>query len=1064
MMVRTVQVQSLLLVLPGLLAAQGVTSAAVEGRVLAERGVPVADATVALTDVATGARWVGLTRAGGGYLLENVGVGGPYRMRVVALGYAPEERTGVMLALGQRFVADFVLRPEPLALPGIDVTADADASFDPGQSGVVSLIRRRQIDELPNPGRSFLALTTLSPLVAVSQSAGSSPTGGITIGGQNRLYNALQIDGGLHHDLYEGRLPGRETLPRPIALDALEEIQVHAAPFDVRHGSFAGGLVNAVTRSGTNDFHGSAFAFLSDAALVGGGGATARAVDDFTTWQLGGTLGGPIVRDRAHFFLSVDAHHEVVPDAGPLLSDLTPPDDVAQVGVSQASALRFQEILDSLGLHAGSIGPVPGNVRARDLFGKVTLQLGANSRLELSHHYARGDRWGFLLRTKPFYFLSTTSDHAPSTVQASRLIWTALFGRRWSNELIVSRLRLDDTCGPTASYPEIRARFVDGAGTLVAGAGPSCPRESPYSVVQDALELTENLTAAFGEHVVTLGIRGKALRFRDAWLEAASGHWVFRGLTNFAAGNAMRYRRGLPGPSWGERLDFRAGQAGVYAQDRWRLSPWLALTLGLRLDVPILPEGVARNDALDAALGIRTAHPPGDRTLWSPRLGVNYQLGATRPTSLRGGVGLFSGPPPYRWLANAYRDDGTRELFLDCRLSIPRPAFDPTNPPETCGDGSGPLPRLSTFAPGVHFPQSLKVALGVDHEFPRGVVGTVDVLYTRSMKQLHLRDANLVGPQGTASGEGDRLLYGTIAGTVDGITSITPARRDPTFGRVIVVENRSGDHAWSVSARLRKRFGELSELEGAYAFTRARDRMSLVNPTAQRSLENSAADGRPETRPLRPSYFEVPHRVQLSATLHLGFDATLSLLYSGSSGTPFTYVVAGADVNADGIPPLFTNDPVYVPRDRDDITIDGNGGAAGLGTPAEQEVVWAEIDARIESERRLREQRGRLLERNSCRNPWFGTVSARLAKALRVREGHALEVTADLCNLFDLLGRSWGTSGYTGGPDAWWQGLLVSGWDATEDRGVYSGSFRAPLGVDDLASRWRTELTVRYVF
>src|SRR5205823_6490695 len=185
-------------------------------------------------------------------------------------------------------------------------------TLNPSRTGPAEIISAATIAALPNPGRDFLPLTLLSPQVAPSPSSRFAPSGGISIGGQNRLFNSFKIDGGVNQDLYTGRLPGRETLPRPISLEALEEIEVLPASFDVRYGATAGGLVNAVTKSGTNAVRGSVFGNLANGVLVGKN-AAGEEVGDFTTSQYGGSVGGPIVRDRAHYFLSVDVQHRVVP-------------------------------------------------------------------------------------------------------------------------------------------------------------------------------------------------------------------------------------------------------------------------------------------------------------------------------------------------------------------------------------------------------------------------------------------------------------------------------------------------------------------------------------------------------------------------------------------------------------------------------------------------------------------------------------------------------------------------------------------------------------------------------
>jgi len=1049
----------LLALLPRLLAAQGVTTAAIQGRVTQADGSPIPDATVRVVNLSNGRRWEILTPPNGAYLLEDVGVGGPYRIEARAVGFTAEARAGLVLALGQRLVADFVLQPVAIQLAPIDVVATTDQVLNPGRTGPAEIVTRARIAETPNLGRDFLALTTLSPHVEISPSSGTASTGGITIAGQNRLYNSFQIDGGVNHDLYRGRLPGRETLPRPISLEALEEVQVLAAPFDVRHGSFAGGVVNAVTRSGTNAVRGSAFGSLADAALTGEN-ATGEPVGPYTTWQYAATVGGPIARDRAHYFLSADVMHQVVPDPGPLITDTAGGADLARIGISFASALRFQQLLrDTFGLDPGTLGPVNGQVRALDLLAKVSVQLGTNSHLEVSHHYTHGERRGFLSRTRTFYFLSSTDQRDPSTSNASRLIWTSVSGRRWSSELIVSRLRLSDTCRPSAAYANIRV--IADQGTLVTGAQGACPMQPLNAVVQHVVEATENLTRAFGSHVLTLGLHGEDLRFRDGALAQASGQWLFGSLDLLQRRVAQRYQRTVPGPAYAGALSVRARQLGAYVQDRWTLRRGLDVTLGLRVDVPILPDDLATNDALRDSLGIDTGRLPSGNALWSPRLGVNYDVRGERRTFLRGGIGLFGGRMPYQWFGNAYRDNGARDLFLDCR-GARAPALDPVAQPAVCADGTGPVPRLSYFDPGTKAPQNLKLAVGIDHRLPGGVVGTVDLLYTRAVHQLYLTDANLRSPDSVARGEGNRPLYGTVTGTLT-TYNVSPARRNAGFGQVVRVANRSGDHALSVSAQLRKRFGERVEASGLYAFSRVRDRMSVINPAARQNLENTPLDGTLEARGLRTSYFEIPHRVQLGATVRLPGRAWVSLLYTGASGTPYTHMIMG-DANADGIGDVpLINDILYVPRDRADIALDGNGTTPGVGTVAQQDSVYGLLDALIRAEPCLRRQRGRVLERNTCRNPWFGTLSARVTKSIPTRAGQSLEVAADVFNALNVLNREWGQNRVTI-PDPWVQTLRLSGYDAAAGRGVYQYIFRGLRQVRDLPSRWQVELSARYVF
>jgi hypothetical protein len=1041
----------LLAILPRLLSGQGVTSAAIQGTVSRDDGAPIDRATVRIINEANGRRWHVVTGSTGRFLVEDAAVGGPYRIEVRALGFAPEARSGIKLALGQRLVADFALRPAAVTLSSVNVTAVADPILNPGRTGPAEVIPRSVIAAMPNRGRDFLSLTLLAPQVASSPSTPAVATSGVSVGGQNRVYNSFQVDGGLNQDLYRGQLPGRTTLPRPISLEALEEIQVLSAPFDVRHGAFVGGVVNAVTRSGTNTARGSVFFNVGHGSLVGKN-VTANAVEDFATWQYGATIEGPIVRDRAHFFLSVDLQQRVVPDPGPLISDTVGGADMARIGVSYASATRFQQILrDTYRVDPGTLGPVEARIPSQDVFAKITSQPAMNHHVEASYHYAHGNREGFLVRARDIYRLSSTAEENPSTVHASRLIWTSLLGSRWSNELIVSHLRLLDRCETAGRFTGIAVRAD--RGRLDAGQAFNC---APNSLTQDALEVRDNVTFGLGPHTFSFGAHLEALRFRDDLVPNSPGVWHFSSLDSLESGRANRYEIALRELS-NRGVDFRVPQVGMYAQDRWRLTRALTLTAGLRLDIPFLPDAMVTNDSLGAALGIDTGRLPSGNVLWSPRVGFNYDVRAQSSTFLRGGVGVFSGRPPFRWIGNAYRDGGLQELFLRCTGSAV-PAFDVRNQPSTCADGSGPAGRLSYFDPDTRFPQNLKATLGVDHRFPAGVIGTIDALYTRALNQLYTVDANLLPPVGVAHGEADRPLYGTFSAS----GQARPARRVSSFDQVIRVMNASGDNAFSLSAQLRKSFGDQIETSALYAYTRARDRMSLAHLQARANVEGSPLDGTLDDRRLATSLFEIPHRVQVTAGARLPYAVHVWLLYAGASGRPFTYIGEG-DANADGFGVSMFQDPVYVPR------VSAPGGDVSLVVPASggfrpaPDSVYAALERYIEGEGCLRAQRGRVLARNSCRNPWFGTLNARLTNELPTRTGQALQLTADVYNVPNLLNRRWGASRFTA--ITWAQTLLrFTGYDAGAGRGLYQLLLPARSQIEELASRWEIELGARYVF
>jgi hypothetical protein len=364
----------------------------------------------------------------------------------------------------------------------------------------------------------------------------------------------------------------------------------------------------------------------------------------------------------------------------------------------------------------------------------------------------------------------------------------------------------------------------------------------------------------------------------------------------------------------------------------------------------------------------------------------------------------------------------------------------------TCGSGAKPVPRIGFFDANLRFPQTLKLALGADRTLPTGVVGTLDVLYSLGVDQWYLTDANLGAPVGAAAGEGGRPLYGRI----DSTGTATPAWRNPAFGEVIRVSNRSGDRALIVSAQLHKGLTDRAELSALYAYSRVSDLMSLVNFLTRPLLGNTPLDGTLDDRQLRRSFFEVPHRVTVTLTVRLPRHVWLSLLYTGASGTPFTYVIDG-DANADGtvVSGFPRNDVVYVPRNGSDIT---------LQNPAD----YGKLDGFINGEDCLRLNRGRLQPRNSCRNPWISVLNAQITESVFLGR-QSLDIGVDVFNVLNLLNRRWGQYRFTT-LDPSVPLLKLAGYDTVNQRGVYALELPARDQVFDAASRWRAQLRLRYVF
>lgn len=1040
---------------PGQGVSQAVTGAAIQGEVTAASGEPIAEAVVEVTKTSNGERWRTGTGSSGRFYLDHLSIGGPYRIEVRAVGYQPSERVGVFLSLGQRLSADFALVPATVTLEEITVVAAADPRINPGRTGPAQIVSESTIARLPITDRDFTQLALLSPQVTLS------PNGGLSFAGQHDRLNGLQIDGATNNDLFNLAgsgigTPGQFLGLTALAPEAVKEIQVITAPFDVRYGNFAAGLVNAVSKSGSNRWEGSVFSYFVDEGLTGRDTSGSRATA-FQRQEYGLTLAGPLVRDRVAFFLNAGLRQQYFPQLAPApTSDTLGGADSVGVGIRYASLVRFQDILrNTYGVEPGSFLPAEERIPTRSLFAKVTAQLGVNNRLEVSHNYLTAESTLDGFRDRGFYELSSRGVSRPVPVNATRLNWTAALGRRWSNELILGRLDASDECIPIANYTGVEVQVDDG--TVAAGRPPGC--DSAVSG-QTIWEMTDNLGVEAGAHRFTFGTHGELIHLLDANLFLSGGVWSFDGLDALEQGTPSGYLRDLPGPlrPEGARADFHVRQIGLYAQDEWTPTPRLTLTAGLRFDVPFLPTPPAQNPLLLSELGINTAITPDGNVLWSPRLGFNYDLSGRRTTFLRGGIGLFAGRPAYFWLREAYFRTGLEQVRLACFGSdVPAFTLDPANQPTACGGTDQPIPIVVHFNPAFKFPRNLKIVLGADQRLPWGLVGTVDLLYTRGVNQFEVFDSNLLPPSGSSSGEANRPLYGTLDPS-NGAS--TPGRRSEAFQPVIEIRNGRGDRAWSLATQLQKRFTGGTELSAAYTYTNAKDRHSNPADFAYSNLGATALDGTWESRNLRTSLWSRPHKVTLNGTFDLPLKLRLGLVYVGSSGDPLTYIVRG-DANADGLDNIFggarDNDPIYVPRDAADIS---------LADPSE----FARLDQIIEEEACLRSQRGRLLERNSCRDPWVHTTQARLTKVLPTVRGQSLQLTVDLFNVLNFLDGDWGLVRHTLEDHGFFNVgsrtslLELVGYDEANRRGIYTVLQPNRRRIDPFASRWRLQLSARYTF
>ncbi len=1071
--------------------AQGVTGSAVTGTVTAEGGGPVSGATVQARNQGTGYATTAITDASGQYFLDNLPPGGPYILSAQASGYPPTSEPDVQLALGQRLSYDLVLRPfvEEVTVVGQRKTQLNDRS----RTGASSSMKASTIVELPLQGRNFTDLLATNPGVT------REPGGGISIAGQNNRYNYIQIDGGANNDLFgltSQGTPGGQANAKPLSIEAIQEFVVQIAPFDVRLGNFTGGLVNAITKSGTNEFHGNAFTYFQNRNLTNKQYIVQSTKElktdpnylDYTVWQFGATVSGPIVKDKVHFFIATDFQDRKASFGNSFqISGQNPDDDRRIAGFDLATAQRFTDILAQRYniTNVGNALAPKLSTPDKNVFVKVTTSLIDNSDLELSYNWVNAST-DVLIRapTSPSvpgrlrdgYELSNSGySQANSTNTVRFKLTTNWGGGKFSNELLggVSIIR-DERSLPSPRVPLILARVCGsitnpcggnlGASSSWLAAGAE--RFSQANILdQDIYQVQDNLTFAIDRHRITAGTNNEFLKIRNVFLQAATGVWAFNSLDDLDAGNAVAFQRRFAVSDVQEpgTAKFRVTQIGFYLQDEWSPLRNLRVTPGLRLDVPILSKANTNPIlANNAAFTIDTGKVPTGNILWSPRLGFNWDVTGQADTIVRGGTGIFSGRPPYVWVSNAYSVNGLSQIELTCTGATGVPAFtpDPNAQPTTCAGGTTITPptnqgEIDYFDPNTKYPQNWRVAMGVDKRLPWGIIGTIDLLYTQDVNGWYTTDENLnyLGP----NGEG-RAIYGTFNRSTPTTFAADPSRIDPVnLAQAVKVFNKNGGHVYSGTIQLQKQFLRRLDVSVAYTYSKSEDRISLTSSQAFSNFQFSPIDGDIQNRNVRPSAFDRPHKISIAGVARLPYGFGVGLTYVGQSGLPYTWVVQG-DVNGDGIS---GNDLAFIPADRSQISLSG--------TPQQQSDQWDAMNNFIQNQSCLRDSRGHFVQRGACRNPWQNFLDMRFSwVSPDILKDQHFEVQVDIFNFLNLLNSRWGLFDQATGFETHNSTFLQAvGYDRVNNRPVYS--FTEPAVIHQplyspTQSRWRIQLGARYIF
>ena len=1011
------------------LAAQ--TTGSLSGTITDRTGGVLPAVNVVAVHSSTGTTYDVVSDAQGHFAIPNVRVGGPYSITATLAGFRALKHDGIYVNLGAEAAVDFQLDIQSVD-ETITVSVDINPIINPSRTGAAANLYRETMETLPSLGRGINDFARLNPYFQTD-----AGRGGLVVVGKNYRYNSIQIDGAVTNDLFglsSTGAPGGQAGTNPISLDAVDEIQLVVAPYDVRMGGFTGGGINAVTRSGTNAFHGTSYFFYRNQDLVGDG-PLERPLAPFNNKQYGASVGGPLVKNKVFFFVTGEQTKRSSP------SGFSVTGTSGQAFGHQAEIQRVIDILNArYGFAAGGLDEVNYGRDGDKVFARADFNLGKQHQLTFRHSWVKGRDEQFGSLSALVYSLPNTIYGITNKTNSSVVQLNSTVGSQRYNELRVVYTRVRDFRDVPQRFPTVQVFFADNT-SVYAGTERS---SHANKLNQDSFELTDDFTFYKGTHALTVGTHNEFFKFANLFTQQLYGEYVFNSVDFLDQGVAQGYTRNFS--RTGDPLEqarFSVKQWGFYVGDVWRARPNLSLTLGARVDLPRFPETPLANPRTVQLFNFATDEVPSP-TQFSPRLGFNWDITRNSQNQLRGGLGVFTGRTPYVWLANNF--SGTGIQFA--RLSVARNAAnripfnaDPDNQPTQIGTTAGTASNeYALIDPDFRFPALVRYNIAYDRDLHvGGLIGSAEFLYANTLQEIVYKNVNL-RPTGIAA--------------FDGRPTFT--RVDAATGAAYLLTNTTDGTSWTMNFKVERPYRNGIFASASYLYNDATSVNDGTSSTAASQFGNNPVPGDANNPPVTLSNYATGHRVNLAASytrrIFGGVDSTVSLFYNGQSGLPFKYIFAsGNDINGDisvGTGSA-VNDLLYVPRNESEVIVTG-------GT-------WADLNAFIEGDPGLKKFRGQIVDRNSTRLDWRNYVDFRLAFNVPVRKTK-VELIADVQNFLNIFKNDAGRV-----EEEFFPGLAPIRYNGLQDgKPVYQLLFTSPTFTKgsyvDLASRYQAQLGARFRF
>jgi hypothetical protein len=1059
-----------------------VTASSISGIIRDNNGEVLPGAIVELKHMPSGTVYIATSTNDGRYSVANMRVGGPYTVTTSFVGYKTEPVTDVFLSLGQPYALNITMVDASVDLGLVEVVGSRDRVLNSQRTGAATNLTTQELDNLPTISRSINDFTRLTP-----QAGGNN-----TFGGRDGRYNNITIDGANFNNnfgLSSNNLPGGNA--QPISLDAIEEIQVNIAPYDVRQTNFTGAGINAVTRSGTNDIQASVYTFFRNQDMNGRriGPDTLAQAERSTSNIYGARIGGPLIKDKLFFFVNGEFERNVRPginfrpNAGGEVGD-----NISRTTVADMERVR-NHLLTQYGYDPGRISDYGNDFLTQNYkalarldwninnFHKFTLRytevVNSNDQVVNGNSAPNPRAASFRISRNAFTFENGNYGFENSVRSFAAELNSTLMGGRANNQLLATFTRINDRrTSKSTPFP-----FVDiwEGGDAYMSFGYEL-FSWKNEVLNDVITITDNFTYFMGKHTITAGFSMDILTFGNSFLRYGTSHYRFASVDDFINGAnptafGLTYSLLPGGADPVAQLDF--GLAGLYIQDEYLASDKLKLTYGLRVDLPIYLQETLRNPAIEAlSFQDLEGNPyqikmewPTQAPLFSPRVGFNYDIKGDRSMQLRGGTGIFTGRLPFVWFTNLPTNSGmiqnTVEITNAAQIENLGLQFDPRTDahnskfPQNAGETAPG--SIASIDPNFKMPQIFRTNLGFDAKLKGGLVLTLDAIYTKDINAVFQYNANQRQPIGTLAGPDNRPLF-----------DFNNRRVNPNTAEAMVLTNTNLGSSTALTAQLSKPFAGGFFASLAYTYTYAEDITGNPGSQAASAWTNNLAIRGQNDLDLSVSEFAFPHRVV--GALSYAFQwlgaakTTVSLFYDGIHQGRFSYRYNG-DVNRDGN----NADLMYIPASPSEIRFADIvvGGQVRFTAQQQSDAFFAFI----EQDAYLSKNKGKYAQRNGALLPFRHRFDLRVLQDVFVKSNgkkHALQISLDILNVGNMFNPNAGLLKQTVVPNS---ALLV--FNRIEADG--QPSFRmAQVGgqlptqtfqnVFNFASTWGAQVGVRYIF